>query len=44
MVESGAAEEISRHPRDPCTKALLAAIPAMPFADNVSVAGAMRGI
>jgi len=42
MVESGAAEEIFRHPRDSYTKALLAAIPAMPFADNLAVGTASR--
>jgi ABC-type dipeptide/oligopeptide/nickel transport system ATPase component len=36
MVESGATEQIFRHPRDPYTQALLAAIPASPFADNLS--------
>jgi ABC-type dipeptide/oligopeptide/nickel transport system ATPase component len=36
MVESGSTEMIFREPRDPYTKALLAAIPAMPFADNLS--------
>lgn len=42
MVESGTAEAIFRHPREMYTKALLAAIPAMPFADNLSAAAAGR--
>ena len=37
MVESGSTEKIFRDPRDPYTKALLAAIPAVPFLDNLSV-------
>jgi ABC-type dipeptide/oligopeptide/nickel transport system ATPase component len=37
MVESGPAEQIFRRPRDPYTRALLDAIPAVPFADKLSV-------
>jgi ABC-type dipeptide/oligopeptide/nickel transport system ATPase component len=40
MVESGVTQAIFRHPRDSYTKALLAAIPAIPFADNLSTPGA----
>jgi ABC-type dipeptide/oligopeptide/nickel transport system ATPase component len=36
MVESGSTEDIFRQPRDPYTKALLAAIPSVPFLDNLS--------
>jgi ABC-type dipeptide/oligopeptide/nickel transport system ATPase component len=37
MVESGRTEQIFRNPREEYTKALLAAIPAVPFADKLSV-------
>jgi ABC-type dipeptide/oligopeptide/nickel transport system ATPase component len=37
MVESGRTEQIFRDPRDPYTRALIDAIPAVPFADKVSV-------
>jgi peptide/nickel transport system ATP-binding protein len=36
MVESGPTEQIFRQPRDPYTKALLAAIPTIPFLDKLS--------
>jgi ABC-type dipeptide/oligopeptide/nickel transport system ATPase component len=42
MVESGSAEQIFRTPRDPYTKALLAAIPAIPFTDSLAMAHAVR--
>jgi ABC-type dipeptide/oligopeptide/nickel transport system ATPase component len=42
MVESGSTEEIFRDPRDPYTKALLAAIPALPFADRLSAESTRR--
>jgi ABC-type dipeptide/oligopeptide/nickel transport system ATPase component len=38
VVESGSTVQIFRYPRHPYTKALLAAIPAFPFADTLSQA------
>ena len=40
VVESGSTEDIFRRPQDLYTKALLAAIPAIPFADKMSGASA----
>jgi len=42
MVESGATEMIFRQPRDPYTKALLAAIPSVPFLDKLSAEPVLR--
>ena len=42
MVESGATEQIFRRPQDPYTKALLAAIPAIPSFDKVSTEPVLR--
>jgi ABC-type dipeptide/oligopeptide/nickel transport system ATPase component len=42
LVEAGPTEQIFREPRDPYTKALLGAIPALPFADNLSIKAVAR--